>query len=84
MFLCALYFLFMIWLVLCVEFILDVMIFLPFLSSRDGVCVMDWGLLCLSVECRVWVFLIFLVSFLLLLIFRGMYFMLVCCCFLFV
>ena len=81
---CALYFLFMFWFVLCVEFVLDVLMFLPFVSSRDGVCVMDWGLLCLSVVCGVWVFLIFFVSFLLLLIFRGVYFLLVCCCILIV
>ena len=49
MVICALCFLLMLWFVLCVEFILDVMMFPPFLGSRDGVCGMGWGLLCLSV-----------------------------------
>ena len=34
------------------------MVFLPFVGSRDGVCVMGWGLLCMSVVCRVWIFFI--------------------------
>ena len=58
---CVLCFLFMSWFVLYVEFVL---VFLPFVSGRDGVCVMDWGLLCLSVVCRVWVFLNFFCDFL--------------------
>ena len=61
------------------------MVFLPFVGSRDGVCVMGWGLLCMSVVCRVWIFFIeffiffMFVIFLLLLIYRGVHLLLVCC-----